>query len=217
MVQQYVRVWDPLVRIFHWSLVAAFSVAYLSGGEQSALHVNSGYVVLGLVLFRILWGVVGSRYARFSEFLYPPATVLAYARDFLSRHPRRYLGHNPLGGMMVVAMLLALLATTGSGLMVYAIEEKAGPLAGWVADAGRFAPVTPARANGEDEEEGDEARHGGGDEAAEAYWEEIHEGATQLTLLLILLHVLGVVAGTLHHGEKLVQAMFTGNKPLPPP
>ena len=73
-----IRVWDPLVRILHWSLVTAFAVAWLSGDEESPVHDYSGYIVIGLVLIRIVWGFVGTRYARFSDFVHRPATMLTW-------------------------------------------------------------------------------------------------------------------------------------------
>ncbi len=93
-----VKIWDPLIRIFHWSLVVTFTIAYLSADEESVLHTWSGYAVLGLALFRILWGFIGSQHARFSDFVYPPSVIVSYARDTLLGRAKRYLGHNPLGG-----------------------------------------------------------------------------------------------------------------------
>ncbi|MEO6352241.1 MAG: cytochrome b/b6 domain-containing protein [Burkholderiaceae bacterium] len=112
---QTVKVWDPFVRVFHWSLVASFLGAYLLGDESAAWHQNLGYAALGLVAARILWGFVGSRYARFSSFV-PSAPKLAnYVKDVLARREARSLGHNPLGGVMILALLLAVatIGTTG--------------------------------------------------------------------------------------------------------
>ncbi|MBS1236468.1 MAG: cytochrome [Proteobacteria bacterium] len=126
-----VVVWDPLVRMFHWSLVASFAVAYLSGeGEVLSLHAWSGYIIGGLILFRLLWGLVGPRHARFADFVFTPATILAYGRDLLRGQAQRYLGHNPLGGAMVIALLLMLALATLSGITLYGAKEAAGPLAG---------------------------------------------------------------------------------------
>ncbi|MBI3571704.1 MAG: cytochrome b/b6 domain-containing protein [Gammaproteobacteria bacterium] len=117
------RVWDPLVRIFHWSLVATFIIAWLTADEESRLHELAGYAVIGLVLARIVWGFIGARYARFSDFVHRPSTVLAYTRDLLRGKSRRYLGHNPLGGMMTIALLASLLATGTTGLAMQKAEE----------------------------------------------------------------------------------------------
>ncbi len=111
-----VRVWDIAIRLFHWSLVCAFAVAWISGDEWDRVHEISGYFIAGLLGFRIIWGLIGSKYARFSQFIYKPSTVQNYLRDSLTRKAKRYLGHNPLGGAMVIALILALIAVTASGI-----------------------------------------------------------------------------------------------------
>jgi len=110
-----VKVWDPLVRICHWALVIAFFTAFLSAEDSAALHERSGWVVLGLVGFRLIWGVVGTRHARFAAFVPSPARLLSYLRDLLRGAARRYIGHTPAGGAMIVALLVALGATAGTG------------------------------------------------------------------------------------------------------
>jgi len=115
-----VRVWDLPVRLFHWTLLAAVvtSVAtgLIGGLWQMDLHVVSGCVVLGLVLFRVLWGLVGGRHARFRAFVKGPVTVARYAVDFLKGRAVHTPGHNPLGGWSVVLILLALAVQAGTGL-----------------------------------------------------------------------------------------------------
>jgi len=208
MMSKEVRVWDPLVRIFHWGLVLAFSVAYLSGDEENSLHIYSGYVVLGLIAFRVLWGLVGSRYARFSNFVYSPGTVIQYLKDLLAKKPEHYTGHNPAGGAMVIAMLLCLFIVSVSGLKVYAIEDGLGPLAG---ESPALTVMSPAYADEEDEHGKNENGYGE-DEEAEEFWEEIHEVSSNLMLLLIFLHITGVIVSARLHDEHLVKAMFTGKK-----
>ena len=112
-----VEVWDPLVRVFHWSLVAAFVVAWVTGGEVERVHIIAGYAILGLVALRVVWGLVGSRHARFSDFLYRPSTVIAFLKDSLDFRARRYIGHNPAGGVMVVLLLALLAAVVTTGIM----------------------------------------------------------------------------------------------------
>jgi len=209
MMSNEIRVWDPLVRIFHWGLVLAFTVAYLSGDEESSLHIYSGYVVLWLIAFRVLWGLVGSRYARFSDFVYSPGTVIQYLKDLIAKKPKHYIGHNPAGGAMVIAMLLCLFVVSVSGLKVYAIEEGLGPLAG---EYPALTVISTAYANDDDDEHGKNANRHGEDEEAEEFWEEIHEASSNLMLLLIFLHITGVIVSARLHDEHLVKAMFTGKK-----
>jgi cytochrome b len=113
-----VRVWDPLVRIFHWSLAVAFTVAWLTGDELEQVHIWAGYTIIGLLAVRIVWGVVGTAHARFSDFVYRPSTVFAYMMDALRLRAIRYIGHNPAGGAMVVALILMIGATATTGFMM---------------------------------------------------------------------------------------------------
>ncbi|GAB4223683.1 MAG: cytochrome b/b6 domain-containing protein [Kiloniellaceae bacterium] len=112
-----IRVWDPLVRIFHWSLVASFAVAWISADEWDDLHIWAGYAAAGLIAFRLVWGLVGPRYARFSQFLRAPGTVAAYLKDLAGGRERRYLGHNPAGAAMILALLVGLAALCLTGWM----------------------------------------------------------------------------------------------------
>ncbi|GGB98149.1 cytochrome b561 [Marinobacterium zhoushanense] len=110
-----VKVWDPLVRVFHWSLVLSFAIAWISADEWQSLHESCGYIVIGLVLIRILWGLIGSRYARFAQFVRHPRIVIDYLQDIRHAREARHIGHNPAGGMMVVVLLgtLTLLCVSG--------------------------------------------------------------------------------------------------------
>lgn len=110
-----VRVWDPLVRIFHWSLAICFIGAYLLGDDGGQLHQALGYAVLGLIGFRLVWGVAGTRYARFGSFIPSFGGLTRYLKDVAARREARYIGHNPAGAAMIVALLLALAATGLSG------------------------------------------------------------------------------------------------------
>lgn len=198
-----VKVWDIAVRIFHWSLVAAFITAYFSGEENEFLHVNAGYIICGLIAFRAVWGFVGSKHARFSDFIYSPAKIFSYARALAAGSPKHFLGHNPLGGAMVIALLLSLALTCLSGMKLYAADDGKGPLANMSAPA----LISNAYAHEEGEHE-----HAALNPHEAKVWEEIHELFVNLTLGLIFLHISGVIVSSILHKEKLVKAMITGDK-----
>lgn len=198
-----VRVWDPLIRIGHWVLAAGYATAYLTEGEPAWLHAYAGYVIAVTVALRIVWGFFGPRRARFSEFVTGPGRVLRYLRDLVSGRAERHVGHSPAGGAMTVALLLALTLTALSGMATLAVEEGEGPLAG-IVTAQTLPGWTMEDGHGE---YGEHAEKEGG----EAF-EEIHELASDATLLLILLHVAGVAWASRAHGENLVRAMVTGRK-----
>lgn len=113
-----VRVWDPFVRIFHWSLVALFIIAFVTGDEIERVHIAVGYAIAGLVAARIVWGFIGPRHARFSDFVRPPAGTLGYMRQAVRGRAPRYIGHNPAGGLMTLALLGMILAISGTGFMM---------------------------------------------------------------------------------------------------
>lgn len=113
-----VRVWDPFVRIFHWSLVALFIVAFVTGDKFERLHIGVGYAIVALIALRVVWGFVGSRHARFSDFVRPPAETLGYMRKALRGRAPRYLGHNPAGGLMTLALLGMIAAIASTGFMM---------------------------------------------------------------------------------------------------
>ncbi len=204
MEENEIKVWDILVRIFHWSLVIVFFIAYFTGEEENIWHIYAGYTVLGLISFRVIWGFIGTKYARFSDFIYSPSTVLQYLKGLIMKHPKHYLGHNPAGGWMALLLLTSLFVVTVSGLKVYAIEEGKGPLA----NSSNITVVGKSYANSDKYE--NEEEH----EDKEEFWEEIHEEATNFTLLLIFFHITGVIVSSKYHKENLVKAMITGNKIL---
>ncbi len=200
-----IKVWDPLVRIFHWSLVAAFTIAYLTEDEWQSLHVWAGYTVAGLVAFRLVWGFIGPEHARFSDFVFSPTTVFGYLRDMMTYRARRYLGHNPAGGAMVIALLISLAATTLTGMQLYAVEENRGPFASIQMEG--LSPIGSAMADEEEHEDGE-----GHDEGDEELWEELHEFFANFTLLLVFLHIAGVIFTSISHHENLPRSMITGKK-----
>lgn len=183
--QRRIKVWDPVVRSFHWLLVSAFFTAYMTEDELLTVHTYAGYTVLGLVVFRLLWGIIGTRNARFTSFVTSPRIAWQYLKDTLQFRAKRYIGHNPAGGAMIVLLLISLLITTLTGLAAYGASESAGPLAGWLGNIGEF---------GED------------------VIKEVHEFFANLTVVLVVIHVAGVIFESLIHRENLVRAMWNGYK-----
>lgn len=194
-MQQRTQVWDIGIRAFHWSLVLFFTIAYLSGDDADTLHAYAGYAVITLLLFRLLWGLIGTRTARFTSFIYSPAETLRYAKSFVSRRPIHYVGHNPIGALMVFVLLFMLSLSCWTGLKAYA-EQGKGPLAG-----ATVGFVATARADD------DHDKHKGGESE---FWQEIHEAMSNLTLFLIFVHIGGVLLASLVHGENLIKSMITG-------
>lgn len=116
-----ILVWDAPVRVFHWLMVASFAGAWLTAeGEQwRFVHEALGYTMVGLVAFRIVWGLVGTRYARFSAFVRSPVAVFHYAASLIRGHPERHVGHNPAGAVAIVAILLLTLVVGATGWALY--------------------------------------------------------------------------------------------------
>lgn len=208
-----VPVWDPLVRVAHWILVIAFFTAYLSEGDAMPLHSWAGYTVAGVLAVRVLWGFIGPRYARFSDFVRGPRDVLRYLVRLASFRAPRYLGHSPAGGAMVTALLAVLATATFSGMMTYAIEDGRGPLAPLVAAGALGAPASALATTAWADDEEREMQGG----KRESVWEEVHEVSADLALILVILHVSGVVLASVVHRENLVRSMVTGRKRGPNP
>lgn len=202
-MEKSVKVWDPLVRIFHWSLVGLFITAYLTAEESEGAHALAGYAISGLLVFRVVWGFLGTKHARFSDFIYPPREIAGYLKGLLSEDRRRYLGHNPAGGFVVVILLIALSATCFTGFKAYG-EEGQGPFAG----EGHLL-ISTAYADGDDDDENRSEQT-----KEEEFWEEIHEVFVNGTLVLIAIHIIGVVASSYLHKENLIKAMITGRKEI---
>jgi len=185
MNTQQTKVWDIFIRIFHWSLVATFAIAYLTEDDFMTLHVYAGYSIIALVFLRLIWGLIGTRHARFSDFVTSPKNVISYSKDVIQFRAKRYIGHNPAGGAMVVALLVSLSMTVLFGMLVYGAAEFSGPFS--------FLGATV------------------GNSMANAF-KEVHEFFANFTLLLVFLHVAGVAIASLQHKENLVRSMLTGYK-----
>jgi cytochrome b len=183
MNEPQVKVWDPLVRLFHWSLPVAFVVAYLTQEQAYDTHLAAGYTILGLVLVRLVWGFIGTRHARFGDFVRGPRAVVGYLKALAAGRAPRYLGHNPAGGAMILALIATLLVIALSGIALDAAENRAGPLGG----TQLFLYLDPIMT--------------------------VHAWSSDLALVLIAVHVLAVIHASRALGENLVRAMITGRKP----
>ncbi len=177
-----VKIWDPLVRVFHWSLVLFFFVAFITEDDWLSLHIQAGYAVALLIVFRLFWGIVGSQHARFTTFVKTPTVAIFHLKQMLKRDTPHYAGHNPAAGLMVIALLLSISIVSLTGLILIASEGQ-GPLASTLFASWR------------------------GD-----WVEEAHEFFANFTLLLVVAHVSGVLISSLLERENLVGAMVTGRK-----
>jgi cytochrome b len=121
-----ILVWDAPVRVFHWLMVACFAAAYLTAETERwrLLHVTAGYTMAGLVAFRLLWGLMGTRHARFASFVRGPQAVVRYLKSLVTGHPEHHVGHNPAGAVAIVLLLGLTLVSTATG---HAIYNELGP------------------------------------------------------------------------------------------
>jgi cytochrome b len=182
-------VWDIFVRTFHWSLVTLFAVSMVSGklgGQWIEWHMKSGYAILALVVFRLLWGFVGGEYARFTSFLTGPIRAFKFAKGLLGKSHHYVIGHNPLGGWMVVALLVLLAMQAVLGLFSNDEIATTGPLARYVSDATSITLMGRHRIIGD------------------------------ILLVLVGVHIAAVLFHVFVKKESLIRAMFTGKKDLPP-
>jgi cytochrome b len=183
------RVWDLPVRVFHWTLVLAVAGSWLThqlGVNYFIYHVWCGYTVLVLVAFRLLWGIVGTRHARFWNFVRSPLATARYGLDLLRGRSEHHVGHNPLGAWMVIVLLLALLAQAVMGLFGNDEIFNLGPLNGYVSNE-RGIELT-----------------------------SLHRKLFYWILGAIALHIAAVIYHRVALRENLVRAMFTGRKPAVP-
>ena len=214
MAGDVVKVWDPVVRLFHWSLAVAFFVAYFTEPEDSglAVHVWAGYFVCGLIVLRIVWGFAGSPHARFGDFAFGPFHALRYLVDLARGKSKRHLGHSPAGAWMVYLLLVTLSATVLTGMVVLAMDKHAGPLAPLfettTVSKAAMEPSASRRADGKRDLE----RGTSNGESYEDTIEEAHELLANIVLALVILHLIGVAAASLAHRENLVRSMVTGFK-----
>lgn len=183
------KVWDPLVRIGHWLLLVAIATALITRGEPESLHQAAGYFVAGYVVLRLFWGIAGPEHARFENFLASPVAAFRYVADLVTGKGTRHIGHSPPGGLMVIALLIAMSLTAGTGM---AMENRTPVPAA-------FHSVLQI----EDRGRGDED---------DSPWEGVHEASANLLLGLAILHIGGVLLASISHRENLVRAMVDGKK-----
>ena len=131
-----IRVWDAPTRVFHWLLVLSFAGAYLTSESErwSLVHITLGYTLGGLIAFRLIWGFVGTRYARFTSFVKGPSEVLQYAKSMATLKPKHFVGHNPLGAVAIVLLIVSGIAIVVTGYAVF--NEIGGE---WVAELHEIA------------------------------------------------------------------------------
>jgi len=116
-----ILVWDLPTRAFHWLLALSFAGAFLTAESERYrdMHVTLGYTMLGLVAFRLVWGLIGTRYARFRSFAFGPRSVLTYLKSLFTRAPHHYIGHNPAGSWAIYALLALIVLAGASGYATY--------------------------------------------------------------------------------------------------
>lgn len=188
---EQVKIWDLPVRLFHWSLVLGFALAYLTAEIHILdVHVVIGYGLITLLLFRLLWGFAGNQYARFKSFIFSPQETLSYLRSLRSNHPTHYYGHNPAGALMVFGLLVLLAGIFSSGLVTLAVIDYEGPLL-------FLANLV--------------------DDDTSYFFRHTHDFLVDAALLMIPLHLLGVLSGSMQHKENLARAMVTGMKKVVTP
>ncbi len=168
-----IRVWDLPTRIFHWSLVTSFVIAFATAESEKwrDIHVVAGYTLAGLIAFRLLWGFVGGGYSRFAEFLPTPLKLFDYIKSLMNGKPRHYVGHNPAGAVAIFLLLGFGVVAAASGWATY--QDMGGH-----------------------------------------FMEELHEGASNGMMAIVVIHIAGVIVSSWLHHENLVLAMITGWKSL---
>lgn len=177
-------VWDMPTRVFHWLLTMGFVAAWMTHDDNRFLyiHVFAGYVFLALLVFRLLWGVIGSHYARFHVFAHNWESVQAYLKGLITGEATRYIGHNPIGGWSIFLMIALGFLITIAGMFVLGGEERHGPL----------AAVIPF--------------------AVGSAFKEVHEFGAWTMIIMVSIHVIGVIVESIFHKDNLIWAMVSGYK-----
>jgi cytochrome b len=180
------KAWDPLIRVFHWSLVVSFVIAFITEDDWMDVHIWAGYAVSALIVFRLFWGLVGTRNARFTSFVRSRRVVTEHLKAMLAFKPAHYLGHNPVAAVMVMLLLSSIVMVAFSGIVLIAIDGQ-GPLANTLFSSWN-----------------------------EEWMKDLHELLANFSLLLVFGHIAGVLFSSFLEGENLAKAMVTGRKKMRP-
>ena len=187
MAANTVKGWNPLLKFLHWFLAILVIVAFVTSDNLIYLHVYSGYAILGVLFFRIFWGILGPEHARLMNFITGPTRTLQYLKELADGSQKGYTVHNPISGHIIMLMLAMLLVIVFSGLKLYAAYGQ-GPLA---ASAG-MQIISSAAADEDDhhDDHNDEDEMKTKTHGAAHFWKEMHESSSSLLLILIGLHIL---------------------------
>ena len=180
-------IWDLPVRIVHWILVLGLALAYLThylGVEYYTYHLVSGYIVIVAAVFRLIWGVLGTPHARFKNFIRGPVQTWHYLKDFLRNREARHVGHNPLGALMIVALLTCMLIQAVSGLFATDDIFNYGPLYSSVSDS------------------------------TSSFFGMVHRNLFYLIVGFVVVHVAAIIYYRIKKRENLLKPMITGRKAL---
>jgi len=189
MTSEKIKVWDMFIRIFHWSLVFSFAVAFFTEDDYLTIHTYAGYAIATLVSLRLIWGVIGGHYAQFKNFIDSPRNTISYISTVIHFKAKRHIGHNPAGGAMVLLLLVSLILTILFGMLTYGVAEYSGPFSYFATQ------VTHKTAH---------------------IFKETHEFLANFTMILVLIHIVGVAIASYQHQENLIKCMVTGyKKPKP--
>jgi len=180
-----IEIWDPLLRSFHWLLVATFATAWWSEGYDIRIHLLSGTFLVGLILFRLIWGFIGEYHARFTSFHPSIRNIAQHMSELLHLHARRHPGHTPIGSLMIYLLLSALIILGISGMLLMALQMGLGPFAGWATTA---------------------------EFATESLIRQIHHWCFDALQILVAIHLVGVFVESLLQRNNLTLAMITGRK-----
>jgi cytochrome b/mono/diheme cytochrome c family protein len=185
---QRTLIWDLPTRLFHWTLASSFALAWLTseGDQWRAIHVFLGYLMLGLVGFRVVWGFAGSHFSRFASFWFGPKQAMDYLKQIATGHAPRHVGHNPTGSLAIYILLALSVVVGATGIVTLGGDEQQGVVAGWFT----FSQAKILK--------------------------ELHELSATAMLLVVLGHITGVVVESVLHKENLARAMVNGYKMAPP-